>query len=59
MLVGYYKSAWDKTIGKPVFQSYANGALFLEPTGNRKQKRYLTGYELRRVNFIQINEVAP
>ena len=59
MFVGFYKSAWDNTQGKPVFQSFENGALYLKPTGNRRQKRYLTSYELRRVKFTVVNKDAP
>ena len=49
MFVGYYKSSWDKTIGKPVYKSNF-GAFYLPPTGNRKTRRYLFGAEIKEIN---------
>ena len=59
MFVGYYKSAWDKTIGKPVYRSLETGALYLRPTGNRIQKRYLMSKEIKRVSFTVTNDNSP
>ena len=49
MFAGYYKSSWDKSIGKPVYKSNA-GAYYLPPNGNRKTRRYLFGEELKDIH---------